>query len=140
MLLRTLLLVPLAACMQITGGRGVPAAAPPVEICVPEAGDPFELDSARIGRDLLKATLIYGGGCRDHDFRACWDGLFMETWPVGARLLLDHDDHDDPCDALIRETRAFDLRPLRLAWEEEYGPPPGTIVIHLEDQVLRYDF
>ena len=113
----------------------------PLPACRAEEGDPYTITAAAIVADELRLTLQASGGCAEHDWTLCWpDGTFMESWPVQARLDVLHDDHDDPCDAIVSEDRAFDLSPLRDAWREAYGASSGTIRIRVAEYDLSYSF
>lgn len=66
----------------------------------------------------------------------------MESYPVQVNVLLSHEDNDDPCDAWITEEMAFNLSPLKKAWQEQYNKISGKILINLqgwEEQII-YDF
>ncbi len=117
---------------------GTPPAYPD---CSSAEGDPFDLDAASIAGDTLLVTVSSGGGCEDHDWTLCWpDGAFAESEPVQARLEILHDDHDDPCDAIISEDLEFDLLPLKAAWIASYAGKSGTIIIKLGGESLTYSF
>ena len=112
----------------------------PVQICdSPSAGD-FTVLSWSISGDLLEATFEYGGGCEDHDFQLCWDGSFMESWPVQVSLVPKDWGPPDPCLALITETHTFDLQPLQDAWVQSYGTPPGEILVNMSQGSASYSF
>jgi hypothetical protein len=77
----------------------------------------------------------YGGGCEAHALELIAVGGWMESFPVQVRLMLTHDDRDDPCDAVVRDTVRFGLGPLEEAYAQAYpGEPVGerTLVIHLD--------
>ncbi len=86
--------------------------------------DPLEIHAPGIEGDELSVRVSYGGGCRAHLIRGVAYGGFMESRPVQVRVLLSHEDYDDPCDAWITRDLRFDLTPLRRAYEEAYGPSP----------------
>lgn len=97
------------------------------------ADDPYDLQGASyVGGDELEIEVHYGGGCEEHEWALCWDGEFMESEPVQARLDLRHDDRDDPCRAYLHDTLTFDLAELREAYEEAYGAGPGTMILQLD--------
>lgn len=92
-------------------------------------GRPLTVDSLTLNGSDLTAYLTWGGGCQAHAIDLVfWNG-FLESNPVQVSAVFAHDDRNDLCDALVFETRRFDLTPLRTAWEEAYGPGPGTIII-----------
>jgi hypothetical protein len=111
-----------------------------VEVCAsaPDS-DPFQVEALAVVDDCLEVTVAYSGGCEDHDFAACWDESIAESDPVQAWLWLDHDAHDDLCEAWITETRSFELEPLRARWIELYGPGPGTMIVHVGEESIALD-
>lgn len=121
-----------------TWDYGVPAGLP---ACRADEGDPYTVDGAAIVSDQLAVTVSASGGCEDHDWTLCWpDQSFAESSPVQARLEILHDDHDDPCDAIITEDLRFDLAPLATAWHDAYGPGPGEMLVVIGDEHLRWSF
>lgn len=109
--------------------------------CRAADGDPYDIEGASIAEDRLLVTVSAGGGCEDHDWTLCWpDGSFAESEPVQARMEIQHDDHDDPCDAIITEDLDFDLVPLKEAWMAAYGGSSGTIIVVLGEERLEYSF
>lgn len=84
--------------------------------------DAFDLDSVSIHGDTLVVSASYAGGCRKHFFSVYMiPDSFMESYPVQANLFLIHHGSNDPCDAIIRVTRRFDLIPVRDRYRELYG-------------------
>lgn len=109
--------------------------------CRADDGDPYTVEGASIAGSLLAVTVSASGGCAEHDWTLCWpDQSFAESSPVQARLELLHDDHDDPCDAIITEDLVFDLAPLARAWHEAYGTGPGSMVVVIGDERLAWSF
>ena len=81
----------------------------------------FQLDSVRIDNDILRLTVVYGGGCAEHQFELLMSPSgFAESLPVQASVYLRHV-ADDPCDAVIRRELAFDLRPVAHHFQIAYG-------------------
>ena len=98
-------------------------------------GDPLALLELRHSGSVLEFDVEYGGGCEAHELELVAVGGWMESFPVQVRLVLTHDDRDDPCDALVRNTARFGLRPLEDAYGAAYpGEPVGerTLRIHLD--------
>lgn len=94
--------------------------------------DPYVLGRVDVNGPILTAEVEYGGGCADHRMDLVAWGGWLESFPVRVHVLLTHDDSDDPCDAVIREERSFDLTPLRDAYEDAYGrDDSGTTTIIL---------
>ena len=101
--------------------------------------DPFQIQAAEVSGHTLQVSLSYGGGCRIHDVKVVAWGGWMESNPVQVRLFLSHEDFDDPCDAWITRDFSFDLVPLKLAYEADYGngePGKTTLVLLLADPML----
>jgi hypothetical protein len=110
--------------------------------------DAAEILRAEIAGDELRLEVQYGGGCAPHHFSLLHEGIFLESQPVQARLHLAHDAHGDPCRALIRRSLAFDLTPLKRAYQSSYQTSRGVIVVHVvapgsahpHQPSLRYEF
>jgi hypothetical protein len=101
--------------------------------------DPFQIQNAEVGGDLLDGRISYGGGCRVHDVKGVAWGGWMESNPVQVRLFLSHEDFDDPCDAWVTRDFRFDLGSLKKAYQDEYGvglPGTTTLILLLEDPLL----
>lgn len=106
--------------------------------CEPFEGDSFELVSATIDSGAIDATVAFGGGCAEHTFRVCWDGSFMESFPVQVRLVLQHDGHHDPCDAYPSQHLRIPLGPIGDAYTESYGAGDATVRVNFESAALDY--
>ena len=106
--------------------------------------DPLSISSIELNNDILNAKVSFSGGCKGHDFALIASRGFMESDPVQINVLLSHDAHNDLCEAWITEDLAFDLSPLKEAWQQAYQQTSGTIIIHLEGGEesisLTYDF
>ena len=104
--------------------------------------DAFAIQKVAIEGDHLLIIGLYGGGCRTHDFNLVTSGLFMESNPVQADLLLTHDGHGDLCEALMMARRVFDLGPLKRTYQHAYPNAPGPIILRLRDwtEPIRYEF
>ncbi len=98
--------------------------------------------SHRIDGDSLFLNVTYSGGCETHVFRLIVSSVFAESFPVQTWGILAHDGRNDPCDAIVAETLAFDLTPLREAYRSAYGAGPGELVLHIEGlaAAVRYAF
>jgi len=98
--------------------------------------DPFQIEEASVTGHTLHISLSYGGGCRAHDVKTVAWGGWMESNPVQLRLFLSHEDFDDPCDAWITRDFNFDLVPLKIAYQVDYGvadPGSTTLILLLAD-------
>lgn len=133
-------LLPLVACYG-------PAPLPePFSRCDQTQGDPWEIagdggdDPVAVVSGELRVRVSYGGGCEEHAFQICWDGAFMESEPVQARLDLVHRGNNDGCDAWLTEELSFDLTPMRTAWQDAYGGGPGTMTLLLAGEQATYAF
>ncbi len=93
--------------------------------------DAVEIDSVSIENDVITFKVTYGGGCAEHDFILANFGGFMESWPVQTKVLLSHDDHDDPCDALETRQIKFNLTPLKILYKTQYPNTDGIIVLQI---------
>jgi hypothetical protein len=95
--------------------------------------DPLQILEGEISGDFLHLRVSYTGGCRIHDIKGVAWGGWMESFPVQTRVFLSHDDRNDACDAVVTEDLRFDLRPLRDAYVDSYGPAdPGTTTVVFE--------
>jgi len=59
---------------------------------------------------------------------------------VQATLWVDHDAHNDLCQAYILATVSFDLTSIREAWQDAYQSDSSTIILHVGEQSIQYDF
>jgi hypothetical protein len=101
--------------------------------------DAFTLGVVTVDAAGLSAEVTYGGGCARHRMDLVAYGGWMESNPVQVNALITHDDGGDPCDAIVAETRTFDLGPLRAAWVRAYGEigeERPTVVLRLRDPAL----
>ena len=95
--------------------------------------DALTLDEIRVDGPILTFVATFGGGCAQHTVDiVAWNG-WLESFPVQIGAIAAHDARSDPCDAIVRSPRRFDLTPLRKAYEASYGPGPATLVINLAD-------
>lgn len=91
--------------------------------------DQYALGEVVVVGRTLTAEVTYGGGCEPHTMDLVAWGGWMESFPVQIEALITHDDSDDPCDAVVTETRVFDLVPLARAYAEAYGGAGGLPVV-----------
>jgi len=114
----------------------------PLPTCRAADGDAYTLTKALIVKDELRLTASASGGCAPHDFTICWPS----PWFEGAgklevtELEIHHDDHNDPCDAIISEDIRYDLAPLREAWKATYQQPSGSFLLRVGEHELTYTF
>ena len=98
--------------------------------------DPAVLTGWGVSGDLAHLQVSFGGGCEAHYFDLVAHGGFRESQPVRVSAFLSHDGNGDLCEALLTKDLAFDLSPLKEAYQEAYGvaePGTTTLVITLED-------
>lgn len=109
--------------------------------CSAASGDPLTIQSAVLKGDELVVDVTSSGGCVAHDYTLCWPAqAFAESKPVQAMLEIFHDDHDDECDAIVKETLHLSVAPLQAAYAESYQSKTGTIRIQLDKYTLDYPF
>lgn len=78
-----------------------------------EVGDaPLTLVSTQVRDHYVRLDLEYSGGCEDHEFAVWWSGLVGPSSPPDVAMTIQHHDHGDGCEALIRESIWLDLSPL----------------------------
>ena len=105
-----------------------------IELCTePGSTDPKTIQGAVIEGDSLVVDVEYGGGCAKHVFTYCWDGAFLESFPVQVMTELFHESNDDACDAIIGEKLTLDLVPLKTEYQKSYQTMTGEISINLKD-------
>lgn len=118
------LLAPLAACFGGGGGQSVSTQELNITDTCP--GQPVVVETVAIIGAELRATVGHGG-CRPEAVWACWDGAFLESFPVQVHLELRHAPAGD-CDAFFSQTTAISLAPLRDAYLAVYqGNDPLTV-------------
>ncbi|HMS03064.1 MAG TPA: hypothetical protein PKE51_08820 [Gemmatimonadaceae bacterium] len=101
---------------------------------------PWEYLAHRLDGDTLSLDIQFAGGCASHRFALLIDPAFMESQPVQVAARLAHDAGGDACRALLLRTLRFDLTRLRERYAASYGAGPGTVVIGLAGQSIRYAF
>lgn len=106
----------------------------------PWPADPWTYVAHRVIGDTLSLDIQYGGGCAEHRFALLIDPAFMESQPVQVVARLAHAAGGDMCRALLMRTLRFDLSSLRQRYVAAYGSGPGTVVIGLAGQQIRYTF
>jgi hypothetical protein len=74
--------------------------------------DPVHLAAMVVDGDQLRVTVQHGGGCGEHTFAACWNGLIQETAPPRTSLVIHHDADGDACDAFLTHDIVVDVSAL----------------------------
>ena len=110
----------------------------PPEECPADDGLARVLD-AEVDGDTLTATVGYSGCSEAEAITPCWDGSFMESFPVQIALDLSTGPAQ-MCQAYFEHTAEIDLVPLRRAYEDTYGEGPGSMVINLDGMSVLYAF
>ena len=86
------------------------------------------VDSAEVVGNRLVVTAGYGG-CSNTQIWACWDGSFLESYPVQAPIAVHHEPAGD-CDALLSDTISVSLDPVIDGHVDAYGGT-DTIVLRV---------
>ena len=82
-------------------------------------GDPINIVKSEIQGDILKLTVTYSGGCKDHTFELKANGAIMKSMPPQMPIMLIHEGNGDDCRSLIEETLKFDVSPARMGGDGE---------------------
>ena len=101
--------------------------------------EPYDPSAFFVNGDTLFLEVSFSGGCADHVFTPCWDGAFMESFPVQVDIDMVHDGHNDPCDAWLTEPLALDLGLIRLGYLTSYGTT-GDVLVNLDAESALYSF
>ena len=106
----------------------------------PTGGDMLAVDAISLMGDTLQVDASFSGGCAEHTVTACWDGSFLESFPVQAHISLYHDAHGDSCEAYLSQTFTYDLTPMKDAYLSGYQATEGTILLAVEGEGAEYTF
>lgn len=91
--------------------------------------DPFELKNIAIVADTITLNINHSGGCKEHNYSLYMSpAAFLESYPVQANLYLQHDSKGDACEALIKTSISFNLRPLADLYQDFYGQQDEIIL------------
>jgi len=99
---------------------------------IPLHEDPAGINDVALEGDSLMLVAESGGGCEVHDYALFGCHCFMESFPVQTNVFLSHDDHDDPCDAIVIDTLRFDLTPLKDVFLTYY-PTDETVILRIRE-------
>ena len=112
-----------------------------LEVCYPTVqGDDYTLWDALVVGDSLLLTLEYLGGCADHAFQLCWEGVWPPGGVVDIHTKLYHDANGDLCANPVIDTQPFDLSEVRDVYQSTYGVSSGMMMIHIEGFAIEYSF
>ncbi len=106
--------------------------------------DDFRLTDVSVDRDSLMTSVEYGGGCESHEFNLIAGDRFYGEEENTVDIIISHNSHDDPCEALLRRTITFDLEPIQERYRENYSGRAGVIQLNLKTEdgqfLLTYSF
>lgn len=89
--------------------------------------------NASIVDSYVTVIAEHGGGCGEHRYKVCWDGLYGVSDPPTINLTL-HDRTDDTCDGLIFQPLLIDLAALRAGSDDGQALaiafPSGASVVY----------
>ena len=79
--------------------------------------DPFSIDDVRIDEvaDFIIFEVSYGGGCKEHQFQLYSSHGVLKTNPPGCLVYLSHNGNKDYCEAMVKSTISFSLKPFQNA-------------------------
>lgn len=62
--------------------------------------------------EMLRVTVLHGGGCKDHTFKLDLDNRCLETYPAQCSATLIHTEGmEDPCKAIVKTTFLTEVEP-----------------------------
>ncbi len=94
-------------------------------------------DAVVVG-DTLLATVAHSG-CSQAEVEPCWDGSFMESFPVQVALDLSIGPAQ-ACAAYFEFDTEIDLTPFKEAYADSYGSETGSMILNLDGTSLLYEF
>jgi len=128
-----LLIVIIALIASCDDGNSTKSSSPPCEKTIiissmlykTAPDDRFHFEDVEVVGNCLEMTISYGGGCGEVGYELIDAGVVYYSMPPQRELRLSFKD-DDLCEALIRKTISFDLRPIILSNTNE-------IILRLSD-------
>jgi len=111
-----------------------------VQLCTSTHTGDDVLTGLSISGDTLTTGLSFSGCDGEYAWELCWDGAFMESSPVQARLEVGHSDPQQDCDAAFTRDVEWDLTALQDAWHGAYGAGSGTIIVRVDADSVNYSF
>lgn len=115
---------------------------PELSSCEPETPfDSLVINGVSIDGDTMTVDVAYSGCGPGHPLGGCWDGVFLESFPVQVNIDVAHDDLMEACDAFPSDSFELDLTPLRESYQAGYEET-GTIMINLDgwDEDIEFSF
>lgn len=79
----------------------------------PKTNDQFTVDNAVVDGDNLIMYVSYGGGCKDHEFKAYASDVYMKSMPPKLGLNIEHNANEDLCKAIVKDTITFDISTIK---------------------------
>lgn len=79
----------------------------------PKTNDSFTVDNAIVEGDNLVMYVTYGGGCKEHEFKAYASDIYMKSMPPKLGLNIEHNANEDLCKALVKDTVVFDISTIK---------------------------
>lgn len=136
---------PDAQAQSPSGTQASASTATPLRITPsPAPRDELALSGVEIQGHTLVASVMHGGGCKEHTYELLWNGTFQKAADGTARaeLVLAHDAHGDRCEALLNRSPSFDLTPLQQRWREQNLGEHGTVELRFagSQATARYTF
>jgi hypothetical protein len=114
--------------------------AEPVQICPSISTGVTQVDGWAIGGDSIRVSTWRSGGCEDWTYDLCWDGFFLESFPVQVNLYLQEFGDPDPCEAEVTEELEFSLITLQDAYIDSYGEGSADIIVNFASDSGTYSF
>lgn len=100
--------------------------------------DDVVVERAWIDGSTLRIDVSFSGGCAPHDFGAIAPAAFMESLPVGLPVYLRHQAHGDPCEAIMRRSLAFEIRPaVQLHLKQYHAAGPFVLALTTSSGSVR---
>lgn len=102
--------------------------------------DFFMLKETNLKDDNLSVVVTYSGGCKNHEFVLAVVPNFANNELENINLILSHDNKGDMCKKMVRDSLKFNLLPLKEKFQKNYGKKEGTIILHLKNKDIQYNF
>ncbi|MFT6819070.1 MAG: hypothetical protein ACJATT_002891 [Myxococcota bacterium] len=129
--------VPLTASLVACDPTSPGADPDPYDECATDVAFAMVIDAEVVG-DSLIATVAHSG-CGQAEVTPCWDGSFMESFPVQVALDLSIGPAE-ACDAYFEFETEVDLTPLKQAYADGYGSETGSMVLNVDGASILYEF
>lgn len=102
--------------------------------------DFFVLKGTDLKDDNLSLIVTYSGGCKKHEFVLAATSHSTNSDLKKVNLTLSHDNKGDICKKIVRDSLNFDLLPLKERFQQNYGKKEGSMILHLKDKDIQYNF